>query len=59
MTAEQERQLQELDIEIQIAEKQLRVLGIKKQIAETEIEVYELQQNLRAQMDEKIVVRSY
>lgn len=56
MTPEQERQLQELDIEIEIAQKQLRVLGIRKQIAETELEVFELQQNLRAQMKETALV---
>jgi hypothetical protein len=52
MTPEQERTLQDLDVQIQIAEKQLRVLNIKKQIAETELEVFGLQETLRAQMRE-------
>jgi hypothetical protein len=52
MTPEQERQLQDLDVQIQIAEKQLRVLNIKKQIAETELEVFGLQETLRVQMRE-------
>jgi hypothetical protein len=47
MTAEQEQQLETLDVEIQIAEKQLRIAAIKKQIAETELDVLGLNQNYR------------
>jgi len=50
MTPEQEREMQELDVEIQIAEKKLRVLGIRKQIAETELAIVELQQSLKEQL---------
>ena len=50
MTPEQEREIQELDVEIQIAEKKLRILGIRKQIAETELAIVELQQSLKEQL---------
>ena len=50
MTPEQEREMQELDVEIQIAEKKLRILGIRKQIAETELAIVELQQSLKEQL---------
>jgi hypothetical protein len=39
MNSEQEQRLQQLDVEIQIAEKQLRVAGIKKQILEVELDI--------------------
>lgn len=42
MTAEQEQQLQHLDVEIQIAEKQLRIAAIKKQILEVELDILTL-----------------
>jgi len=51
MTPEQEREMQELDVEIQIAEKKLRILGIRKQIAETELAIIELQQSLKGQLN--------
>ena len=50
MTPEQEREMQELDVEIQIAEKKVRILGIRKQIAETELAIIELQQSLKEQL---------
>jgi len=53
MTEDQERELQELDVEIQIAEKKLRILGIRKQIAETELEILELQHSLKEQIREE------
>ena len=46
MTPEQQRQVEFLDAEIQIAEKQLRVAEVKKRIAETELEIVSLQQSL-------------
>jgi hypothetical protein len=49
MTAEQEQQLQHLEVEIEIAEKQLRVAGIKKQILEVELDILGLQ----SQLDER------
>ena len=58
MTEEQERELQELDVEIQIAEKKLRILGIKKQIAETELEILELQHSLKEQLREENHVKA-
>ena len=50
MTPEQEKEMQDLDFEIQIAEKKLRILGIRKQIAETELEILELQQSLQGHL---------
>ena len=47
MTAEQELQLQDLDVELQIAEKRLRVAAVKKQIAETELDVLTLNEELQ------------
>jgi len=58
MTEEQERELQELDVEIQIAEKKLRILGIKKQIAETELEILDLQHSLKEQLREENNVKA-
>jgi len=58
MTPEQERELQELDVEIQIAEKRLRILGIRKQIAETELEILELQHSLKEQLREENHVKA-
>lgn len=54
MTPEQERQVQFLDVEIQIAERQLRVVEVKKRIAETELEIVGLQQTLHQQLREEI-----
>jgi hypothetical protein len=51
MTAEQEQQLETLDVEIQIAEKQLRIAAIKKQIAETELDVLGLNQELQNRLN--------
>lgn len=50
MTPEQEKQLQDLDAEVQIAEKRLRLAQLKKQIAETEMEFLGLQQTLQQQL---------
>jgi hypothetical protein len=47
MTPEQELQLQDLDVELQIAEKRLRVAAVKKQIAETELDVLTLNEELQ------------
>jgi len=52
MTPEQERELQDLDVQIQIAEKKLRVASIKKQIAETELDILGLHQTLQQQLRE-------
>ena len=46
MTGEQEQRLQQLDVEIQIAEKQLRVATIKKQILEVELDILSLQREV-------------
>ena len=54
MTTEQERQVEFLDAEIQIAEKQLRVTEVKKRIAETELDIVGLQQTLQQQLKEGI-----
>jgi len=56
MTMEQEQQLQNLDVEIQIAEKQLKVAEIKKQIAETELEVVGLNHELQERMNQSMAV---
>ena len=58
MTPEQERELQELDVEIQIAEKRLRILGIRKQIAETELEILELQESLQGHLKAETNVKA-
>jgi hypothetical protein len=52
MTAEQELQLQTLDVDIQIAEKQLRVAAIKKQIVETELDILSLNRELEERMNQ-------
>jgi hypothetical protein len=52
MTAEQELQLQHLDVEIQIAEKQLRIAAIRKQIAETELDIVGLHRELEQHMNQ-------
>jgi hypothetical protein len=54
MTREQEKQVEYLDAEIQIAEKQLRVTEVKKRIAETELDIVGLQQTLQQQLREGI-----
>ena len=54
MTAEQELQLQDLDVELQIAEKRLRVAAIKKQIAETELDVLTLNQEIQARLNHEL-----
>jgi hypothetical protein len=56
MTAEQELQLQNLDVEIQIAEKQLRIAAIKKQIAETELDTIALHQEIHQRMNQSLSV---
>ena len=56
MTAEQEQQLQNLDVEIQIAEKQLRVAGIKKQIAEVELDILTLNQEIHDRLNHSVAV---
>ena len=53
MTPEQEKELQDLDAEVQIAEKRLRLAQVKKQIAETELEFLGLQQTLQQQLGEE------
>ena len=50
MTTDQERKVEFLDAEIQIAEKQLRVSEVKKRIAETELDIVGLQQTLQQQL---------
>jgi hypothetical protein len=57
VTPEQEAQLQRLETEIQIAEKHLRLVQVKKQIAETELDIVGLQQTLRQQRENPVVVR--
>ncbi len=52
MTADQEQQLQHLDVDIQIAEKQLRVAAIKKQIVETELDILALHRELEQRMNQ-------
>jgi hypothetical protein len=54
MTVEQEKQVEFLDAEIQIAEKQLRVTEVKKRIAETELDIVGLQQTLQQQLKDEI-----
>jgi hypothetical protein len=56
MTMEQEQQLQNLDVEIQIAEKQLRVSEIKKQIAETELDVIALNHELQQRINQSMAI---
>ena len=55
MTLEQEQQLQNLDVEIQIAEKQLRVATIKKEIAQVELDIGVLQRDLQEQLRVSLV----
>ena len=54
MTAEQEQQLQHLDVEIQIAEKQLRVAAVKKQIAEIELDILGLHQEIHERTNQSM-----
>ena len=56
MTAEQEMQLQNLDVELQIAEKQLRIAAIKKQIAETELDILALHHEINHRMNEGVAI---
>ena len=55
MTLEQEQTLQNLDVEIQIAEKQLRVATIKKDIAQVELDIGVLQRDLQEQLRGSLV----
>ena len=55
MTFEQEQQLQNLDVEIQIAEKQLRVASIRKEIAQVELDMGILQRDLQEQLRGSLV----
>jgi hypothetical protein len=55
MTLEQEEQLQNLDVEIQIAEKQLRVATIRKEMAQVELDIAVLQRDLQDQMKGALV----
>jgi hypothetical protein len=59
VTPEQERQLQHLETELQIAEKQLRLTQIKKQIAETELDIVGLQQTLQQQLGDRVPVGNF
>jgi hypothetical protein len=54
MTPEQELQLQDLDVELQIAEKRLRVAAVKKQIAETELDVLTLNEELQHRLNQGV-----
>jgi hypothetical protein len=54
MTLEQEKQLEYLDAEIQIADKQLRVAEVKKRIAEVELDILGLQQTLQSHLREGV-----
>ena len=56
MTADQEQQMQNLDVELQIAEKQLRIAAIKKQIAETELDILGLHQEINQRMNEGVAM---
>ena len=56
MTSEQEQQLQNLDVEIQIAEKQLRVAAIKKQIVETELDILGLSRELEQHLNHSAAI---
>jgi hypothetical protein len=56
MSAEQEQQLQSLDVDIQIAEKQLRIAAIKKQIAEIELDILGLHQELSQRMNQDLEI---
>ena len=56
MTPEQEQQLQNLDVEIQIAEKQLRVAAIKKQIVETELDIVGLHRELEQHLNHNAAI---
>jgi len=53
MSAEQEQQLQFLDMEMQIAEKRLRIATIRKQIVEIELDIVGLHQELRTRLGER------
>ena len=52
MTPEQEKQVEFLEAEIQIAEKQLRVTEVRKRIAETELDIMGLQETLQQHLRE-------
>jgi hypothetical protein len=56
MNSEQEQRLQQLDVEIQIAEKQLRVAGIKKQILEVELDILGLNQELEQRANRELTL---
>jgi hypothetical protein len=56
MNTEQEQRLQQLDVEIQIAEKQLRVAGIKKQILEVELDILGLNQELEQRANRELTL---
>jgi murein tripeptide amidase MpaA len=56
MTAQQEQELQNLDVEIQIAEKRLRIASIKKQIMETELDMMSLHRELQVRVDHEPAV---
>ena len=58
MTGEQEQQLQQLDVDIQIAEKQLRVAAIKKQILEVELDIVTLSQELDQRTNPSLALRT-
>jgi hypothetical protein len=58
MTGEQEQQLQQLDVDIQIAEKQLRVAAIKKQILEVELDIVGLHQELEQRTNPSLALRT-
>jgi len=56
MSAEQEQQLESLDVDILIAEKQLRIASIKKQIAEIELDTLSLHQELNHRMNQGLEI---
>ena len=56
MNTEQEQRLQQLDVEIQIAEKQLRVAGIKKQILEVELDILSLNRELEQRANQELAL---
>jgi hypothetical protein len=56
MTAQQEQELQNLDVEIQIAEKRLRIASIKKQIMETELDMMSLHRELQIRVEHEPAV---
>ena len=56
MSAEQEQQLESLDVDIQIVEKQLRIATVRKQIAETELDILSLHQELNHRMNQDVEI---